>query len=144
MDCPLKKVAVMETWPLVEVWLQDPGEGPGGPGSPLIFRPKWGPKSRKNFFWGLSPPPISGSGWPGVPLCEALDPSLDCNRFEGERERELMLLKLYSIIFCTDLVIDIDIDLERKFILPRGTQESQLVKTLNVKKKKRVEKLLKK
>ena len=61
-----------------------------------------------------------------------------------ERERELMLLKLYSIIFCTDLVIDIDIDLERKFILPRGTQESQLVKTLNVKKKKKVEKLLKK
>ena len=55
-----------------------------------------------------------------------------------------MLLKLYSIIFCTDLVIDIDIDLERKFILPRGTQESQLVKTLNVKKKKKVEKLLKK
>ena len=54
-----------------------------------------------------------------------------------------MLLKLYSIIFCTDLVIDIDIDLERKFILPRGTQESQLVKTLNVK-KQRVEKLLKK
>ena len=48
-----------------------------------------------------------------------------------------MLLKLYSIIFCTDLVIDIDIDLERKFILPRGTQESQLVKTLNVKKKKK-------
>ena len=46
-----------------------------------------------------------------------------------------MLLKLYSIIFCTDLVIDIDIDLEGKFILPRGTQESQLVKTLNVKKK---------
>ena len=54
-----------------------------------------------------------------------------------ERERELMLLKLYSIIFCTDLVIDIDIDLERKFILPRGTQESQLVKTLNMKKKKK-------
>ena len=50
-----------------------------------------------------------------------------------------MLLKLYSIIFCTDLVIDIDIDidLERKFILPRGTQESQLVKTLNMKKKKK-------
>ena len=55
-----------------------------------------------------------------------------------------MLLKLYSIIFCTDFVIDIDIDLERKFILPRGTHESQLVKTLNVKKKKKVEKLLKK
>ena len=48
-----------------------------------------------------------------------------------------MLLKLYSIIFCTDLVVDIDIDLERKFILPQGTQESQLVKTLNVKKKKK-------
>ena len=49
-----------------------------------------------------------------------------------------MLLKLYSIIFCTDLVIDIDIDLERKFILPQDTQESQLVKTLNVKKKKNI------
>ena len=85
-----------------------------------------------------APPP------PPPPLCEGLDLPLDCNQFEGERERELMLLKLYSIIFCTDLVIDIDIDLERKFILPRGTQESQLVKTLNVKKKKKVEKLLKK
>ena len=34
----------------------DPGEGPWGPGSPLIFRPKWGPKGRKKFFWRPGPP----------------------------------------------------------------------------------------
>ena len=28
---PAKKVAVVETWMLVEVRLQNPGEGPGGP-----------------------------------------------------------------------------------------------------------------
>ena len=39
-------------------------EGPGGP-APLIFRPKWGPKGVKKFFWRPPPPPlISGSGWP--------------------------------------------------------------------------------
>jgi len=37
-----------------------PGEGPGGPGPPLIFRLKWGPKGRKTFFWDR-PPPLSQS-----------------------------------------------------------------------------------
>ena len=33
---------------------------------PLIFRPDWGPKGRKNFFGDQPPLPpfISGSGWP--------------------------------------------------------------------------------
>ena len=30
--------------------------GPGGP-PPLIFRPNWGPKDRKNLFWRPHPPP---------------------------------------------------------------------------------------
>ena len=30
-----------------------------GPGSPLIFRPDWGPGARKNFFWKTAPPPLS-------------------------------------------------------------------------------------
>ena len=34
----------------------DLGEWPGGPGFPLIFRPKWGRKGRKKFF-GDRPPP---------------------------------------------------------------------------------------
>ena len=40
----------------------DSGEGPEGPGSPLIFRPNWDPKGRKKFFEtappseGLDPP----------------------------------------------------------------------------------------
>ena len=48
----------------------DPGEGPKGPGpSPLILRPKWGPKGRKKIFLRPPPPSISGSGWwPGTPL----------------------------------------------------------------------------
>ena len=43
----------------------EPGEKPGGPPL-LIFRPKWGPKDRKNVFGRPFPPPllISGSGWP--------------------------------------------------------------------------------
>ena len=31
--------------------LVDPGEGPRGPALPLIFRPNWGPRGRKSFFW---------------------------------------------------------------------------------------------
>ena len=33
----------------------DPGEEPGGP-PPHIFRPEWGPKGRKKFFWGQATP----------------------------------------------------------------------------------------
>ena len=32
------------------------GRSRGGPGSPLIFPPKWGPKCRKNFFSRPGPP----------------------------------------------------------------------------------------
>ena len=35
---------------------EDPGEGPGEPGPPY-FRPKWGPKGRKQFFLRVPPPP---------------------------------------------------------------------------------------
>ena len=31
---------------------------------PLIFRPNWGPKGRKNFYLRPGPLLISGSGWP--------------------------------------------------------------------------------
>lgn len=41
--------------------MEDSGEGPGGPGAPLIFRSKWGPKGPKTVFWGR-PPVITGSG----------------------------------------------------------------------------------
>ena len=41
-----------------------PGEGSGGPGSPLIFGPNWGPTGQKNFFWDTPPPPpCSWLGW---------------------------------------------------------------------------------
>ena len=33
----------------------DPGEVPGRPSSPLIFRPNWGSKGRKKFFWDTCP-----------------------------------------------------------------------------------------
>ena len=46
----------------------DPGKGPRGPASPLIFRPKWGLNGLKNFF-GDRPPHNSGSAWlPPPPL----------------------------------------------------------------------------
>ena len=47
--------------------MADLGEGPGKPGSPLIFRPKWGSNGRKKFFWRPGPLLISGSGWPPPP-----------------------------------------------------------------------------
>ena len=37
-----------------QISVADPGDGPG---SPLIFRPNWGPKGQKDFFW--RPPPTS-------------------------------------------------------------------------------------
>ena len=41
---------------LCYVCVTDPGDGPGGPGSPpLIFRPNWRPKGRKKVF--EIPPP---------------------------------------------------------------------------------------
>ena len=43
---------------------------------PFIFRRKWGPEGRQQFFWGRAPL-ISGSGWPPPPpLSEGLDPPL--------------------------------------------------------------------
>ena len=49
---------------------------PGGPAPPLIFRPNWGQRGWKKCFWRLSPPLISGSGWPPPALPEGLDPPL--------------------------------------------------------------------
>ena len=42
----------------IKIWTQvDLGEGPGGPASPLIFRPNWGLKSRIYFLGGYRPLP---------------------------------------------------------------------------------------
>ena len=40
--------------------------GARGPGSPLIFRPNCGSKGWKKIL-RPPPPPMSGSGWPGLP-----------------------------------------------------------------------------
>ena len=54
----------------------DPGEGPRGP-TPLTFGPICGLKGREKFFFLDRPIPlISGSGWPGPPLSEDLDPPI--------------------------------------------------------------------
>ena len=45
----------------------EPGEKPGGPPL-LIFRPKWGPKGRKNFFGRPFPPPPNLRVWMTAPL----------------------------------------------------------------------------
>ena len=45
---------ILRTYDLSAV--ADPGKGPGGP-HPLIFRPKWGPKGRKNQGLDDPPPP---------------------------------------------------------------------------------------
>ena len=46
----------------------DPGELPGGPGTPLIFRPNRGAKGRKTIFGDRSPLPS--------PLSQGLDEAL--------------------------------------------------------------------
>ena len=50
---------ISSSWPGHWQW-QIQGRGPGAPNpTPLIFRPKWGPKGQKKFFplsKGLDPP----------------------------------------------------------------------------------------
>ena len=41
------------------------GRGPGA--RPLIFRPNWGPKGRKQNFWDRPPPPYPGIWMPAPP-----------------------------------------------------------------------------
>ena len=58
------------------------GRGPGANPPPLIFRPKWDPKGRKNFFWRPGPPYLRV--WmtsPPSPLSEGLDPPLHIIRW---------------------------------------------------------------
>ena len=44
----------------VKVAVAELGEGPGELGSPLIFRPNWGPRGRKKFGRLPLPPPSQG------------------------------------------------------------------------------------
>ena len=68
--------------------VSDPGEGPGWPPppppSPLIFRPNWCPKGRKNFFLrpGHPPPFISRTGLDLVTSRDKKDPHL-ADHFSG-------------------------------------------------------------
>ena len=88
---PAKKVAVVETWMLVEVRLQNPGEGPGGPRPPLYLDQNEVRRTEKIFLrpgpppylrvWMTAPPPPP-------PLSEGLDLPLDCNQFALKKERE--------------------------------------------------------
>ena len=43
------------------------GRGQGEPGSPLIFKPNWGPKGRKKFFDTIPPPPPYLRVWMTAP-----------------------------------------------------------------------------
>ena len=49
-----------------EYSVADPGEGPGGPAPPLIFRPNWCRSPHPRVWWKQAPtsppPPIPGSG----------------------------------------------------------------------------------
>ena len=68
------------------------GRGPGGPGTPFIFRPNWDPKGRKKFFgrpapllylrvWMTAPPPPH-------PLSQGLDPTLIRELKQRRRRRQ--------------------------------------------------------
>ena len=91
--------------------MQDLGEEHGGAGPPLFLHQNEARRAEKNFLEACPHPLSQGlddraSPYVKVWICHWTVIGLK------ERERELMLLKLYSIIFCTDLVIDIDIDID--------------------------------
>ena len=58
------------------------GRGTGEPGRPLTFRPKWGPKDRKQFFW-RTPPPLYLRVWmtAPTPLIWRSGSATDINQF---------------------------------------------------------------
>ena len=58
---PQQWTSVYQSWQWSHQW-RIKGRGPGarGPGSRLIFRPKWGPKNWKKFFFGDRPPLSQG------------------------------------------------------------------------------------
>ena len=58
------------------------GRGIGEPGRPLTFRPKWGPKDRKQFFW-RTPPPLYLRVWmtAPTPLIWRSGSATDINQF---------------------------------------------------------------
>ena len=84
-------MAVVETWPLVEVRLQNPGEGPGGPGPPLFLDQNEARRTEKMFF-EAGPAPFSEGlddrPTPPPALSEGLDLPLNCNQFALKKERE--------------------------------------------------------
>ena len=59
------------------------GAGRLGSPPPLIFRPSWGPKGRKNFFWRPPPPR------PPPPLSQGLDPALITVVEAFEKEKKI-------------------------------------------------------
>ena len=66
-------------WPkeMISISVVDLGEGSWGPGSPLIFRPNWGPMGRKKYFFRDRPPSLYGlNGW-SPPFSEGLDQPLN-------------------------------------------------------------------
>ena len=52
---------------VVDCSVAHPGKAPGGP-VPLIFRPKWGPKGRKNVFVDRPSPFSKGLDYSPPPL----------------------------------------------------------------------------
>ena len=58
------------------------GRGTGEPGRPLTFRPKWGLKDRKQFFW-RTPPPLYLRVWmtAPTPLIWRSGSATDINQF---------------------------------------------------------------
>ena len=63
----------MENWQC-RIQVRGPG---GGGGAPLFFWAQTGAQRAEKIFFQTGPPHfISGSGWPGPPLSEGLDPPL--------------------------------------------------------------------
>ena len=59
----------------------------GGPPPPLFLDQNEARRAEKFFFEACPTPYLRVWMTAPPPLCEGLDPPLDCNRFVGERER---------------------------------------------------------
>ena len=81
----------------------EPGEGPGGTGSPLFLDQTEARRAEKSFLRPPPPPPISGSVWPGPPplIWRSGSDTGNNNSVQlFENRNYIYSLKLFPVVCC--------------------------------------------